>query len=331
MEKPRISVIGVGHLGSIHARLWKNHDNCTLAGLYDVDREKSSAIAAELDCAAFISLDEAIVLSDAITIAVPTSQHYEIVEKSLLARKHCFIEKPITSTYAEASLLIEKAAEAGVIVQVGHVERFNPAIAALRHYEIKPLFIEAHRLSQYKPRATDVSVIHDLMIHDIDIVLWLVRSPVESIDANGVAVITETPDIANARIRFANGAVANLTASRISANPMRKMRFFQRDAYISIDFSNQSLEVFRLQDESLPMPDFAQPAMMLGSIETGTMNKRIIFERPQVESVNAIEEEQRSFLDSIISGKPAAVGASEAAEALKIAETISQKLSSVKY
>jgi len=317
----KIGVIGVGHLGSIHAKLWKNIEGAELVGIRDIVDEKNQQIANDLNVTAFSDLDEIIKSCDALTIAVPTSLHYEIALKCIEAGKHCLIEKPITSTYIEAKKLIELARQKDVIIQVGHVERFNPAIAALKDYDLKPLFIESHRLGQFKPRARDVSVIHDLMIHDIDIILWLVGSKVKSIDANGVNVLTDTTDIANARITFENGCVANITASRISAHPMRKMRIFQKDAYLSLDFQEQKVEVFKIYDDD-ESPTGGIPATMLGSIDTGLKNKNIFFEAPPVIKTNAIAEEQSAFIRAINKVADNPVGADEAAEALKVAEQI---------
>ncbi|TAL68990.1 MAG: Gfo/Idh/MocA family oxidoreductase [Bacteroidetes bacterium] len=326
MKKIKVSVIGSGHLGSIHTRLWKSTPNAELIGLYDTDSQRAYKIANENGINIFNSLDNAIQSSDAVTISAPTTFHYDIAEKCIESGVHCLIEKPITSTYNEARKLIELSKNKNLVVQVGHVERFNPALMALKDYNLNPMFIEAHRLSQFKPRAIDVSVILDLMIHDIDIMLWLVKSKVEKIDANGVAVLTDTPDIANARIKFENGAVANLTASRISANPMRKLRMFQSNAYISIDFGNQEVEVFRLLDVDETAEGNAIPANMLGTLEAGLTNKKIVFEKPLVPEINAIAEEQKSFIEAIINGSPAAVSAEEAAEALRIAELISEQI-----
>jgi predicted dehydrogenase len=322
MKKLKISVIGTGHLGSIHAKLLHENSETGLHGIFEPNREKAAQLCEMYNCRDFNSPDEAIENSDAIIISAPTVNHFEIAEKSILMGKPCFIEKPITATYEEAVKLMALAEERKILVQVGHVERFNPAIAAIKDYDIDPKFIEAHRLSQFKPRAIDVSVIHDLMIHDIDIILWLIKSKVSSVDANGVNIITDTTDIANARIKFENGAVCNLTASRISARPMRKMRIFQQNAYLSIDFGSRDVEVFRLID-SENIPDTASPATMLGTIDAGTHNKNIYFEKPDVPELNAIAEEHRSFTEAIINGSPARVGAPEAAEALRIAEIIS--------
>lgn len=319
----KVAVIGTGHLGSIHAKLWKQHHKAVLTGIYDTDSERLHAKSEELGVTAFQSLDDVIANVDAITIASPTSTHYEVAKYCIEHGKHCLIEKPITHTYQQAIELIELARLNNTILQVGHVERFNPAFLSAQKYNLKPLFIEAHRLSQFKPRATDVSVIHDLMIHDIDIVLWLTKSPAVSISANGVAVLTETPDIANARVEFANGCVANFTASRISANAMRKMRIFQTNGYYSLDFGKPSVEAYRIIDESEPAST-GTPAIMLGQIEQGNKQRTIVFEQPSIEQVNAIFEEQRSFSESILDGLPISVTAEDAAEALRIAGEIAR-------
>jgi predicted dehydrogenase len=316
----RIAVLGAGHLGSIHTRLWKTADNAELIGIYEPNPEQAKKVSEENGVKIFATLEEAFANVDAVTIASPTSFHYELAVEAINAGKHCFIEKPITATYQEAEKLITLARKNNVLVQVGHVERFNPGLAALHGYHIAPLFIEAHRLAQFKPRATDVSVVLDLMIHDIDIALSLVQSSVVSIDAHGVAVLTETPDIANARIRFANGCVANLTASRISAQPMRKMRLFQKNAYLSVDFAKGSVDVYRLLNEGEETSSL--PAMMLGSIDAGETKRSIVYEQPIAPQVNAIAEEQRAFINAILGHSPIAVSAVDAAEALRIAEEV---------
>jgi predicted dehydrogenase len=321
MNKIKVSVIGVGHLGSIHAKLLSSNLNAEFVGIRDIDRIKSQKISNEFKCKDYDSLDETLNDSEAVIIAVPTSLHHEIAMQSIEAGKHCLIEKPITENYSQALELIKFAKEKNVLLQVGHVERFNPAIAALKNYDIRPLFIESHRLAQFKPRARDVSVIHDLMIHDIDIVLWLVKSPFTGIDASGIRVLSDTIDIANARLKFANGATANITASRISAHPMRKMRIFQEGAYLSLDFQEQTVDVFRIYDEGENSTE-GVPATNLGSIETGLRNKNIFFEKPVVIPINAIAEEQQAFLDAINHKSPIAVNADEASEALRVAEII---------
>jgi predicted dehydrogenase len=325
----RIAISGTGHLGSIHAKLLAAQapENSVLCGIYDPDQERSKSLAATYSVQSFSSPEASLEQCDALIIASPTSTHYQVACQAIEQGIHCFIEKPITATYQQARDLISLAEKHNVIVQVGHVERFNPALAALHNYEIKPLFIETHRLAQFKPRATDVSVIHDLMIHDLDIILWLVRSPVISIDANAVAVLTETADIANARITFANGCVANITASRISAQPMRKMRIFQQNGYLSVDFAKPSVDVYRLSD-SAPGAD-AMPATMLGQIDAGPSKRYILFEQPAVPAINAIAEEHKAFVQAIQGQRPVAVSAHDAAEALRIAGEIAIKTGSM--
>jgi len=320
----KVSVIGTGHLGSIHTKLWKENPTTKLLGIFDVSRLKSQEIAAKYDVIRFETIDECIDQSDALIISVPTVNHFEIAMKCIKKGKHCLIEKPITSSFEEAKIICEEAKARNLKIQVGHVERFNPAIAALKNYLNNPLFIEAHRLSQFKPRAIDVSVVHDLMIHDIDIVLSMVKSKVTKIDANGVAVITDTPDICNARLTFENGTVANLTASRLSANSMRKMRIFQNNSYLSIDFAKPDLEIFSILDDGTLPPDSLIPATMLGKIEAGIKNKNIFFEKPNLPILNAIDEEQKAFANCIVNDLPVPVSAEDATEALRIAEEISK-------
>lgn len=319
----KISVIGIGHLGMIHAKLLKQRDEIEVS-ICDPNADRARYVSEELNIPIHATIDSAIAQSDAVIIAASTIAHFDIAQNAIRAGKHCFIEKPITSTYQEAVELINLAENNNVIVQVGHVERFNPALLALHSYSIEPLFIEAHRLAQFKPRATDVSVIHDLMIHDIDIILWMVKSPVKHIDANSVSVLTETADIANARITFENGCVANITASRISAQPMRKMRVFQKNGYMSIDFANPSVDVYRLAEKD-EVSNTAIPAMMLGEIDAGNHSRAIVFEQPTIPSINAIAEEHAAFIRSIAHGDPIAVTAHEAMEALRIAEVIANQ------
>lgn len=322
MEKQaKICVIGVGHLGAIHARLLKKNDFAELVGIYDVEKDKAKELSRELECSAFESLQNAIDASDAVIISSTTSTHYEIAIECIERGKHCFIEKPITTTYKQALDLIERASKQNVLIQVGHVERFNPALQTIIQYNPTPLFIESHRLSQFKPRAIDVSVVFDLMIHDIDIILWLVKSRVKKISANGVPVLTETNDIANARLEFENGAVANLTASRITAKPIRKMRIFQRHSYFSIDLANQKVEVYRILNPNENIHK-GIPAVMLGNIFAGTKDVSIVYEVPEVKESNAIADEQTRFCRSILFGETISVSAFEASEALKIAEEI---------
>ncbi len=320
-----IGVIGTGHLGRIHTKLLCELQSDSMVGVYDIDSSRAEAVASEFETHFFPTLEELLQQVDAVVIANSTTAHYETLMTCLQHGVHCFVEKPITSTGDEAHHVLELAQDKKLLVQVGHVERFNPALAALREFSLDPKFVESHRLAQFKPRATDVSVIHDLMIHDIDIVLHLVNSEVESIEANGVAVLTETPDIANARIGFKNGCVANLTASRMSTKNLRKMRLFQKDHYFSVDFGKPEAEVFFLTDEHTT-PDSGVPAMMLGAVDAGTTQKHIYFEKPPIKPVNAIAEEHRTFLESIQNGSPIAVTAHEGMQALSVAEEIEHKV-----
>jgi predicted dehydrogenase len=317
----KIGVIGVGHLGSIHAKLWSENEDVELVGIYDTENEKAQNYAEALGIRNFADLEEVADACDAVTIATSTVHHHKVAKAMLEKGVHCLIEKPITATYEEAQDLIQTAEQNGAAIRVGHVERFNPALAALSDYKINPMFIEAHRLSQFRTRATDVSVIHDLMIHDIDIVLWLAQSKVKTIDANGVAVVTDTPDICNARITFENGMVANLTASRISANPMRKMRVFQKDAYFSIDFGKPDVEVYKIGDSEAES-EGAVPAMNLGSIDSGSVKRSIFYSKPNVEQTNAIAEEQKEFVKAAEGGNSLGADARSATEALRVAEEI---------
>jgi predicted dehydrogenase len=314
----RIGVIGVGHLGSVHTRLWKSIQGAELIGLYDADSGRAASVAAEYGVTAFEQLDQLLHQVDAVSVVTPTSTHAEITAKALEAGVHCFVEKPITAYYEESVPLIELAKSRGLTLQVGHVERFNPAMLALRGHPLEPMFIESHRLAQFKPRATDVAVVHDLMIHDIDLAMSLVGREVVDIRANGVAVISDTMDIANARLEFAGGCVANLTASRISQRPMRKMRLFQRDAYISIDFNLPSVEMFRIGDEG----EIADSTVLLGAIEQGARRRRITYEKLDAPPVNAIARELEEFVNAVQCGGPPPVTATAAAEALRVAEAI---------
>lgn len=314
----RFAVIGAGHLGSIHISLLPTHDNVQVACVVDPDEQRGRAVAEGVG-AVWVPRVDAMPAVDAVVIAAPTTYHHELATHCLLRGIHTFIEKPVTATYAQATELMNLAAQSGCIVQVGHIERFNPALTALADFALKPLFIEGHRLSTFKPRAIDVSVVQDLMIHDIDLLLWMTKSTVTDIQATGVAVLTQTPDIANARLTFQNGCVANLTASRISAKPMRKLRLFQNESYISIDLAQSTAEMFRLIDQSDLNPG---RQISLGNITTQFGNKVIVLETPVVQPANAIAQEQASFLRSITTNGSSAVTVEEAAEAVRIAEQI---------
>lgn len=318
-KKLRVGVIGVGHLGAAHARLWNQIEGVELVGVHDLDGARASAIAAEHGTRAFETLDELLGHVDAVSIVTPTSSHAEVATAALNAGVHLFIEKPITARYSQAAPLIRLAEERGLMIQVGHIERFSPAFAALGGYNLEPTFIESHRLAQFRPRATDVAVVLDLMIHDIDLVLTLARSPVSEVRASGVSVVSDTIDIANARLEFENGCVANLTASRISQRQMRKMRLFQKDSYISIDFAEPSVEVFRITDAE---EGVEARTMLLGAIEQGTQQRNITYAKLPTPEINALAEELKSFAGSIRGGEQPKVTAVSGAEALRVAEEI---------
>ncbi len=322
-EMLKIGVLGVGHLGKIHLNCIRTIDDYELAGFYDPNDEMAAKAMKEYGLKRFETIDSLIEAVDVVDIVTPTVSHYQCAVDTIKRSKHIFIEKPISTTVAEAEELIELAVEAGVKVQVGHVERFNPAFLAVKDDIDRPMFIEAHRLAQFNPRGTDVPVVLDLMIHDIDIVLHTVKSEVRRVHASGVNVVSDTPDIANARIEFVNGAVANLTASRISLKNMRKSRFFQRDAYITVDFLEKSAEVVKM-DEIDQIPD--DPFAMIIDLGDNKKKRRIWFDKPEITPNNAITEELRSFKNSIINNTDPAVTIYDGYKALKIAQQIMDKI-----
>lgn len=321
-EQIKIGVIGVGHLGQTHARLLKQVKTADLVGVYDVDGTKAENIAAELGVRAFGSVDELAESTEAVSIVAPTSVHYELAARLMEEGRHCFIEKPVTATVKEAEEICAIADREKVKVQVGHIERFNPAVLALSHLKLEPMFVECHRLAQFKPRGIDVAVVLDLMVHDIDLILNFIRSSVTSIDASGVGVISDTVDIANARIKFANGAVANLTSSRISQHPMRKMRMFQRDGYISIDFAEGIAEVYRATKPELGVPS----GLNLGTIGIGDAARVVTYEQPEAPQVNSLKMELELFLQSILEDTPTAVSAHDALKVMVVADSIVKQI-----
>ena len=323
-EKLPVGVIGAGHLGALHAKMYSQIAGAALAGIYDINRQRAETVAAEVGTTACNSMKELLDRVKAVSIATPTNTHFTVAREVLSAGIHLFIEKPLTQSADEAQQLIDLARQQHLKVQVGHIERFNPALLALKGYQIRPMFIESHRLSQFNPRGTDVAVVLDLMIHDIDIIVSLVRSPIRQIDANGVAVVSDTIDIANARLQFENGCVANVTASRISQKKMRKMRLFQKDAYISIDFSEGVAEVFRLVEEGTPSSKNA--GMMLGQIDAGSRKRNIVYEKPEVTEINALKFELESFIRAISSDTEPLVTAEEGKQALLIAHEIMERI-----
>ena len=313
----KVGVIGAGHLGKIHLRLLQESSKYELVGFFDANRELATSIEKEFGYKSFKSEEELIASVEVIDVVTPTITHFGVAKKAITAGRHLFVEKPITSTYGEAEELIALAKHHKVKGQVGHVERFNPAFRAVADKIEKPMFIEAHRLAEFNPRGTDVPVVLDLMIHDIDVILSVVKSKVKSIHASGVSVISETPDIANARIQFENGCVANLTASRISLKNMRKARFFQRDAYISVDFLERKCEVVKMKDVPENPDDFA---MILQNAEG--VKKQIYFDNPKIEEQNAILEELETFADAIRNNTTPVVTLEQGAEALRVANQV---------
>ncbi|TSE09533.1 Gfo/Idh/MocA family protein [Aquimarina algiphila] len=310
----KAGVLGAGHLGKIHLRLLEQSENYNLIGFYDASQSQAKSIVEEFGYQLFNSVEELIDAVDVVDIVTPTFAHFEVAKQAIKAGKHVFIEKPITNTVAEAQQLIELANTHGVKGQVGHVERFNPAYTAVANKIDNPMFIESHRLAEFNPRGTDVPVVLDLMIHDIDAILSVVHSEVKHISASGVSVISETPDIANARIEFENGCVANLTASRISLKNMRKSRFFQRDAYISVDFFEKKCEVVKMKDAPETPDDFA---MILQNAEG--IKKQIYFDNPNVPSNNAILDELDTFAEAIKNDSIPIVSLEQGKKALEVA------------
>ena len=319
----KIGLFGVGHLGKIHAKLISElKDKFNFIGFFDPSDSNAQLVIDKYGLKRYNTVDELLAEVDCIDIVTPTVSHFEIASKALRLSKHVFIEKPITQTNDEAKKLLKLANEAGVTVQVGHVERFNPAFKAAKQYIEKPLFIETHRLAQYNPRGTDVPVVLDLMIHDLDIILSTVKSPVKRISASGVAVVSDTPDITNARLEFENGCVANLTASRISLKNMRKSRFFQRDAYISVDFLQQKMEVVKMTTLHTE-PD---PFDIVFDLGEGKEKKKIEIFNPELESTNAIKEELINFSDAINNNETPVVSILDGYNALSVANQIMDKL-----
>lgn len=321
MTNLKIGVLGAGHLGKIHIKLLLETKGFQLVGFFDPDPEQVNYARNKFGIQAFDSVEALIEAVDAVDVVTPTLSHFDCAAKALRSSRHVFIEKPVTNTLEEAENLMKLAQEANVKVQVGHVERFNPAFVAAQPYITKPMFIESHRLAQFNPRGTDVPVVMDLMIHDIDVILSIVKSSVKRIHASGVPVVSETPDIANARIEFANGCVANITASRISLKNMRKTRLFQHDAYVAIDFLKKKTEVVRLDDgKTTPNPNDL-------FIELPDNKKRKInFEFPEIHEMNAIQEELRSFRKAIETNGQPAVTIQDGYNALKVAHQIVEKL-----
>ena len=313
----KVGVLGAGHLGKIHLRLLKESKKYELIGFYDPSSENAKNVADEFGYTSFNSVDELIDAVEVIDIVTPTLSHFDCAKKAIEKGCHIFVEKPIAKTVLEAEAIRTLASKHQVKGQVGHVERFNPAFIAVKDKINNPMFIETHRLAEFNPRGTDVPVVLDLMIHDIDIILSVVQSPVKHISASGVSVVSETPDIANARIEFKNGCVANLTASRISLKNMRKTRFFQKDAYISVDFLEKKCEVVKMKDAPNNPGDFD---MILQNAEG--IKKQIYFDNPNITNNNAILDELETFADAINNNTKPIVTLHDGTEALRVANMI---------
>ena len=315
----KIGVMGTGHLGKYHLNNWLEIPETELVGFYDPDDITAAAIVDKYKLHRFDTPEKLIEAADAVDIVAPTTAHFELCEAAIKKGRHVFVEKPLANTMEEARELVKLAREANIKFQVGHVERFNPAFLALKDFKLQPMFIEVHRLAQFNPRGTDVSVILDLMIHDIDIILSLVNSNVNYISANGVAVMSETPDIANVRIEFDNGCVANLTSSRISMKKMRKIRIFQKDAYIGIDFLDKKTEIIKLHEPG-------DKNVFTFDIETPGGNKTIAIANPLISDTNAIKMELKTFRDAILQNTDTVVSVVDGFRAMEVAHQILEKI-----
>ncbi len=313
----KVGVLGAGHLGKIHLRLLQESEKYELIGFYDPSEENAKKVALEFGYTSFSSISSLIEAVDVVDIVTPTLSHFECAKQAIEKGRHIFIEKPITKTVLEAEAIKTLASQYHVQGQVGHVERFNPSFTAVKEMIDNPMFIESHRLAEFNPRGTDVPVVLDLMIHDIDIILSVIDSKVKTVHASGVAVISDTPDIANARIEFENGCVANLTASRISMKNMRKTRFFQKDAYISVNFLSKESEVVKMKEVPENPDEFA---MILQNAEG--VKKQIYFENPAIKNNNAILDELESFAEAIQTNSTPTVTFSQGTEALRVAQMI---------
>lgn len=319
----KIAVFGTGHLGTIHAKCIHQIPSATLIGIYDIDRAKAESVAAELHTVAYPSPEELLNDCDIADIVTTTSEHYEVAKMAVLKKKHIFIEKPVCADLQDAEELIRLAGETGVYAQVGHVERFNPAFMAAQPFIDTPMFIESHRLALFNQRGNDVSVVLDLMIHDIDIILKIVNRDVKDIQASGVPIVTDTFDIANVRLTFEGGCVANLTASRLSLKNMRKIRIFQPNAYISVDLLDKKTEIIQLNEISEEKEDPFALILDLGN-EKG--KKQIVIRQPEITPINAIQTEIESFIYSIEHEEAPIVTLEDGYRALKIAYQILEKM-----
>lgn len=316
----KIGVLGVGHLGKIHLKCIQQIENYELVGFYDPNDQQAAKAIEQYQTKRFDSVEALLAAVDVVDIVTPTTTHFELAQQAIKAGKHFFVEKPITQTLEEAQTLCQLLHNTKLKAQVGHVERFNPAMLALQGITLQPKFIEVHRLATFNPRGTDVSVVLDLMIHDLDIILKLIDSEVTKVDASGVSIISNSPDIANARIQFKNGAVVNITASRISLKQMRKLRVFQSDAYISLDFLEKKTEIIRMYDHPIEGKDH------LMELDTGTKKRYIEVNIPPTEPTNAIKMELELLAEAILNDTESTVSLQDGLNALTLAYQINDSI-----
>ncbi len=317
-KQVKVGVIGVGHLGQHHVKLFASLPGADLQGIYDIDTTRANKIAKQHKTKFFNNVDDLLSICDAISIVTPTTQHAEVAEYCIKHGKHVFIEKPIAKTVAEADHLLSLTKKNGIVIQVGHIERLNPALLALKDFELRPKFIEVQRLAPYTVRGTEVPVVLDLMIHDIDIILSLVNSPVKNIRASGVSIMTNSVDIANARIRFENGTVANLTSSRIAQIKVRKLKFFQRDMYVTIDFLLGLTEVYRAIDSDTKVSN----TLVTAPLDNNGRHRSIVYEKPPVKKIDALRLELTNFIESIQGHAKPIVDGKAGRDALEVATNI---------
>lgn len=325
MEKIKVGVVGVGHLGKHHARVYSQIPEAQLLGVHDLDLEKAQKVAKEFNTECFENLSGLLERINAVSLVVPTIYHYSLALEILSQGRNLLIEKPITETVKQAEELVSLAKAKNLILQVGHIERFNPAFKTIENLKPEPKFIESHRLAQFEPRGTDVAVILDLMIHDLDLILSLVKSEVKRIEAAAIAVISDSVDIANARLTFKNGCVANITSSRISAHPLRKMRLFQKNSYISLDFLERSVEIYKLVDADFVPPKEKEKKTIIGNIPAGQVGKTIIYEKPEIKTEDMLTSEIESFLNAVKNKTRPKVSGEDGKRALEVALEIAGK------
>ena len=325
MEKMRVGVVGVGHLGDHHARIFSQIPDAKLVGVNDINVEKGNSVAQRYSTRFFENLDDLLKETDAISLVVPTTAHFSLAQVILEHGRDLLIEKPITETVEQAEELVSLAQKKKLIFQVGHIERFNPAFQAIEENQPHPKFIESHRMAQFNPRGTDVAVVLDLMIHDIDLILSMVKSQITDIEAVGVPVIAESEDICNARLTFENGCVANITASRISARSLRKMRLFQKDSYISLDFLQKSVEVYKLVKANQIPSGEKEKKTVVGNIPVEKVGKTIVYEKPKICDQDMLTSEIQSFLNAVRTRSSPKVTGEDGKKALEVALQIKEK------